>query len=229
MSADNPTTVSESLPSIFPTRRYLEISDRIQAQKAGYLEEYRQFHPAWTAVSRRYLTCFEHSNLFTENVANAGTSPTEYPDRYVQDREAFEFFVAGASCVENFCYGVYSIGAIVSPEYFPLRTKRDLRGISPESTKERFRARFHKCQIAESLSSLTSNVEYNEWRRIRNALIHHSAPARIFDIGVTTEWRFADFTIEISETTTSNRLTWLSEMLNVLHDSTSMFLDDHSL
>ena len=174
----------------------------------------------------------EHNDAFTESIRRAGSAPS-WPDRYIQDQRAFAFFVGGLSALEVTCYAIYAAGSIASPPHFPILLRQDLRRISPESTNERLKAAFPDDLLAKTVHAVVTDPMFQEWKRIRNSLIHHCAPSRIINasIGAPTEdddsWSHPEFTVTLNDFTTHERYEWLLNYLNELEAAFSTFITRH--
>ena len=202
------------------SKTYSQIQAYVEAKHSGDI--WNEFNPAWRAFPRRLAWCLDHSQRFTESLTRSELGRDE------EDREAFSFFVVGISAIETFCYAVYILGALFEPAFFPSKIKRDLRNISPESTAERFSEAFTGESLTEILRSTRNDATYQEWKRIRNGLIHCSSPGRIlYFSGRPDEWDHMDFTIPISAETTEARFSWLSQSLSRGIDATNLFLQTH--
>jgi hypothetical protein len=172
----------------------------------------------WRAVPLRLLWATEHHDTFTKSIDRAGSAPP-WPDRYIQDRESFAFFVSGLSTIEVACYAIYAVGSIVSPPHFPILLRQDLRRISPESTNKRLKSAFPNESLSISVHSVITDALFKEWKLIRNSLIHHCAPAHTINVGAPEEddlWNHQEFSIPLNAETTQNRHQWLVNALNEL-------------
>lgn len=203
-----------------------EISGRVQASKDEFPASWEQFHPAWRAFPIRFSWCKMHDEEFTESFKRAGGGPGKL-EREIQDREIFAFFVTGLSAVETYSYALYAIGSMISPACFPIHLKRDLRGINPEGTQERFKEAFKNDEISFGLRDLVRDPTFLEWKRIRNSLVHYCAPGRIINLSVGSSgsrddlWNHLDFEIPINAKTTRRRRNWLADTLSSLQAKTN--------
>lgn len=216
-----PTSLKNALPADFELDRHNNIQSFVKIKKDMFPASWEQFRPAWRAVPLRLLWATEHHETFTESIDRAGSAPS-WPDRYIQDRESFAFFVSGLSAIEVACYAIYAVGSIVSPPHFPILLRQDLRRISPDSTDERLKSAFPNESLSSSVHSVITDALFKEWKRIRNSLIHHCAPARTINVSVGAPakeddlWNHPEFSIPLNAETTQNRHQWLVNALNEL-------------
>jgi hypothetical protein len=140
-------------------------------------EPFHEFAAAWLAVAYRHLDVLHYGESFNESLVRFGSGPA-MPERYAQERYLFCFFVSGLSAIESFCYGLCAIAWEAAPQKVSLATLGQRKGISPESTAERFRARFPNEAITASVSNLVGSSEYASWVDLRNALAHRTSPPR---------------------------------------------------
>ena len=88
------TSLKDALPADFDLDRHDNIQIFVKTKKDMFPPSWEQFRPAWRAVPLRLLWATEHHVTFTESINRAGSAPP-WPDRYIQDRESFAFFVSG--------------------------------------------------------------------------------------------------------------------------------------
>ena len=89
-----PTSLQDGLPTRFDLGRHNDIQTAVETKKDAFPNSWQQFHPAWRAVPLRLLWTTEHNKSFTVSIDHAGSAPP-WPDRYIQDQQAFAFFVSG--------------------------------------------------------------------------------------------------------------------------------------
>jgi hypothetical protein len=116
------------IPADFDNAVQLAILAAVKAKyrQQDVPESWRQFNWAWGGLLYRFCACAEHNEAFTESVTRAGASPPD-PDRYVQEKHLFGFFVTGHSAIECLSYGLHALGSMVAPPSFPMATDADLR------------------------------------------------------------------------------------------------------
>jgi len=227
-----PTSLQDGLPTHFDLGRHNDIKTAVETKKDAFPNSWQQFHPAWRAVPLRLLWTTEHNRSFTVSIDHAGSAPP-WPDRYIQDQQAFAFFVSGLSAIEVACYAIYAVGSIASPPHFPILLRQDLRRISPKSTNDQLKAAFANDSLSKTVHSITTDPTFQEWKQIRNSLIHHCAPSRTIhaSIGGPTEdedlWDHPEFAITLNAETTSDRYEWLLNNVNELEAELSTFVAAH--
>jgi len=227
-----PTSLRDALPPEFNFDRHGEIKTVVETKKEESPASWRQFRPAWRALPLRLAWAIQHDHAFTDSILRAGSAPP-WPERYIQDREAFAFFISGVSAIEVACYSVYAVCSIASPPYFPIRLRRDLRRISPESTDERLKHAFPNDTLSDCIHGICTDNVFTEWKRVRNSLIHHCAPARTIhaSLGAPEQeddlWNHPEFTIRLNANTTQSRCRWLMTAVNNVETHLLAFVQAH--
>jgi hypothetical protein len=186
-----------------------------------------QWAGAWNAVVYRFMSCAEHDEQFTSSVAKSGASPRQ-PERYIQDRELFEFFVSGLASFEAFHYALFAIGSIVSPAHFPFASGGDFKRVTTAIVLKTYRTAFPMESLTSSLHRWQSDKVIIQWNEIRNILVHRALPGRTFFAGGEedglTLWSNG---ISIDQTTTSSRRKWLANALTHLLQEAQQFTLSH--
>jgi hypothetical protein len=223
------STVGLIMPNDFPVVYYEAVSKALIPHKEveAHKETWAQFAAAWNGLAYRYLSCWEHNSGFTKAIRKSGKSPLP-PQRYIQERELFNFFTSGLAALECFSFGVYAIGAILKPEFFPMKSEDDMRKIKLKLTANMYEKSFPQQGITSALKNTAKSSQLGEWRDIRNILIHRSAPGRKFHIGGESHglaiWNAK---IEINEKTTSVKYEWLTSTLVKLVSAADEFTSKH--
>lgn len=114
-------------------------------------------------------------------------------ERYVVERELFNFLVNGLSAIECLCCALFAIGAIeevtqtrqATDKIFLIDKEKYIKQINPQNTTLNFEKKFPYATITTSLknlfneSSRTEDAEkYEDWKKIRNILAHQAQPGR---------------------------------------------------
>lgn len=204
------TTIGLIMPKVFPVEPYESIHKRIVKKKDDYRKSWNQYAGAWSAVGYRFLSCNNHDKAFTESIKRAGNAPPP-SERYIQESNLFGFFVSGLSTIESLLYGLYAIASIIKVEEFPIDTFKDLKSITPENTKEKFKAEFTNLSITDFLKILIDDKNYNykEWKDIRNILAHRTSQGRHFFVGGNHSGNALWIKeVHINDKTTSKRFKW---------------------
>jgi hypothetical protein len=171
------------MPPDFPVVEHEAIHQKVAARAGASKEACEQFVGAWKAQANRFLALTEYEAAFCASLANFGTSPG-YSERYRQERDLFGYFCNGVSVFEATFYGLFSVGALLSPMNFPIATAKDLKKISPRSTADAFNSAFPSDPIIGSIHAVLGDPAYLELHRVRNILTHRVVPARTFRVSV---------------------------------------------
>lgn len=188
------------------------------------------FRGAWNAIAYRYVSCTEYSASFSESVAEHGAAPHQ-PERYMQERDFFNFIVTGLACFEAFHYALYCIGAVLQPNHFPYETASDRRRITPGATRELFARHYPSNGVTHAVIECLTSTEYDEWARVRNVLAHRGLPGRQIFASVGGGENggryhpFEDVSIEINAETTTTFLGWLRQTLERLLSEMRTFVE----
>lgn len=225
MKTQKLTNIGLAMPKGFPVEPYESIHKRMVKKKNDYLKSWFQYAWSWNAVAYRFLACTEHDRAFTYSIKKFGISPKP-PERYLQEKNLFGFFVTGLSTLESLLYSLYPIASVIKPPYFPIATEKDLRSITPEKTTNKFKKHFGGQNINCILKKLIDDKNYKDWKNIRNILIHRIARGRDFSNGGNHSGKALWIDgIPINEYTTSSLYKWLTHwvliILNEIDDFTS--------
>ncbi|MDP1992582.1 MAG: hypothetical protein Q8K00_16360 [Syntrophales bacterium] len=226
-SSANLSTVGIAMPPDFPRVSYEAIHEHCKAKMTSnppLASKRKEYSAAWHAVAYRYLALSEHDKAFAEAIAR-----NSHFDRYIQERELFNFFIAGLSTLETLSYGLYFLASIACANDFPVNNPRS---ITLSSTTEHFLKTFPKKSITSRLDALRNDPNFREWCNVRNILAHRCAPGRIiypFIGGPPTDpddiWQLDS--IPLNEDTTRLRRKWLSQMLTQLLDDARIFVKEN--
>lgn len=220
------TTIGLIMPKVFPVEPYESIHKRIVKKKDDYSKSWHQYAGAWNAVGYRFLSCNNHDKTFTESIQRAGNAPPP-SERYIQESNLFGFFVSGLSTIDSLLYGLYAIASIIKVEEFPIATFRDLKSITPENTKNKFKAEFTNRSITVFLEGLIDGEDYKEWKDIRNILAHRTSPGRHFFGGGNHSGNALWINeIHINDKTTSKRFKWFVDVIINLLNEIEIFTND---
>jgi len=224
MAKERLSTIGLEMPEDFDAVPYEAIHSRTVARKDACPDACAQYVGAWKAVAYRFMSCAEHDTAFTKSIQQAGDAPPP-PERYIQERELFSFFVMGLTVIESFCFGLFAIASMVDSKNFPITIAEDLRSINPQHTVKQFRKAFPEEGVTITLGKTLDDNAYKEWKEIRNILAHRAAPGRII-YGSTRRsapaalWKVG---IQLDESTTSSRRKWLATTMSSLLRETDNF------
>lgn len=169
------------MPVDFPTAQYNDVYERTLSQVTASPAIHEQFAGAWNAVAYRFQAMADDEIAFTSLVVQTAPEP---PIRYQQERSLFGFFSNGFSVFEATFYGVFALGALLSPADFPIATPRDQQRIAPHSTLAALAKAFPAEPLNTAISNLLADTQFLEWREIRNVLTHRAAPGRTFFVSI---------------------------------------------
>jgi len=202
-----------------------KIRGRVKKHEKDFPNAWEHFKFAWRAFPMRFTWCDHFDKTYCESFNRAGSAP-QPDERVIQERTVFTFFATGLSAIDTYCYALYMVGHMVASERFPIDLKKHLRAITPFSTKDKFAAEFPSDTISVSLARLVKDAVFDQWKSVRNDLIHCSAPGRIINLssgGPPSQddvWRHIDFEIPINADTTRSRRNWLADILSSLQAAT---------
>ena len=197
------------VPEDFPVAPYNSIYRKVVATRAQH-PLFEHHAGAWNALAYRFRSMVDTGQEFASSVADHGDSPSP-AERYVQERALFDFYSAGFSVFECTFYGLYAIGAFLRPQTFSLATPEDQQKVTPSSTNRAYAKAFPGEPILRAFSSMFDDLEYQEWRAVRNVLTHRSAPGRVMylslgaDNELPTEWKLNRKPIDATLTANGRR------------------------
>jgi len=241
--ADHPlVTTGLIMPKDFATAPYTAVHSRVGSLIDAQPLAWPLYAGAWNAVSYRFQACADHDEAFTASVERAGGSPPS-SERYVQERELFNFFVNGLATMESLCFGLFAIGSMLALPDFPIATPKDLRRITPEWTAKAYASAFPGEQITNALGQLIGEQCFIKWNEVRNVLAHRSAPGRAHFRASAVSIPSGDASaavntpsdppstwlngIPIDANTTSVRRAWLADTARELLEATATFTATH--
>jgi len=223
--SDRPlSTIGLQMPEDFSISSYESIHQRVCSNSKTESNSWIEYAGAWNAIAYRFLALTDHGKAFTESIKRAGDAPPQ-PERYIQERELFAFFVNGLATIESFCYGLFAIASMVNQIDFPIATQKDLKLINPEKTTTQFKKAFAGKGITDALAQLIDSQDYGDWKDIRNVLAHRSAPGRIFYASThpPTQAALWKIGIQLDDRTTESRREWLAKTLSTLLQDADSF------
>jgi hypothetical protein len=232
MSKSNPALSTNGLvmPSDFPVAEYEAVHGIVEPRTRNKKDSYEQFAGAWNAVAYRFLALTEYELAFNHSLSEAGGSPAPL-ERFKQERDLFGFFSNGFSVFEATFYGLFSIGALLSPANFPMSTAKDLQRITPTLTTATITKVFSGDPIQSVLDAILLDAAYIEWREVRNILTHRAAPGRTFFVGIggddvlPDQWKIKSIPLDLKMTSTKRAE--LSRLLRELMQAIDKFTKIH--
>jgi hypothetical protein len=214
------------MPRDFPAVEYESIHRKAESHARQSIDTYVQFASAWNAQAYRFLALTEHEISLSSSLAAAGAS-AQSEERFRQERDLFGFFSNGFSVFEATFYGLFSLGAFISPARFPIIAAKDQQRISPGSTSTAIAAAFPGDPINSAVDAVLTDAAYVGWREVRNILTHRAAPGRTFfvcigdDDAIPDQWKIKS--IPLDEKMASSRRIELSRLLSILLQGIDQF------
>ena len=93
--------------------------------------------------------------------------------------------MSGFSVIENFCYGLYAIAAMLRSDRFPITTDDNKKNVHPKVVADKFAGVFRDEPVTQKLSALMGDQNYGTWKDMRNVLAHRASPGRHHSITLT--------------------------------------------
>lgn len=214
------------VPDDFPVGAYESVYRAIESKKAAHLL-YEHYAGAWTALAYRFRAAMDYGEYFVALLKKHGATPPP-EERYLQERALFDLYSSGFAAFECAFYGLYTVGAFISPREFPLTTPREQQQVSPSRTKVAFARAFPGDPILAVFAALFADPQYQQWREIRNVLTHRTAPGRRIYVSIgdddepPTEWKLNNSPLDESLASTGRRE--LSRLLGELLAGSATFV-----
>jgi hypothetical protein len=219
------------VPCDFPTAAYESVHNVI-AQKCAAHALYEQYVGAWNALAYRFRSSVDYGDAVVASLMAHGTAP-KAEERYRQERALFGFFSSGFSTMESTFYGLFAIGAFITPTAFPLTTPKEQQQVSPKRTTEAFTNAFAGDPILQAFATLFADPSFQRWREIRNVLTHRTAPGRRLYVSFgdedvpATEWKLTNAPLDANLISTYR--TDLARVLGDLLAASSKFVANQLL
>ncbi len=220
------STIGLVMPEDFAVEPYEAIHSRVTTKKENHPDTWAEYAGAWNAVAYRFHASADHDEAYTESIQRAGDSPPQ-PERYIQEKELFGFFVTGLSAVESLCYGLFAIASMLNERCFLMTTTKHKKSIGFKKTTQQFAKAFPGEDVTYALRQMRDSKEFSEWREIRNILTHRSAPGRVVYLSTKSSsrpslWKIG---IQLDGGTTTSRRKWLAATISRLLKATGGFTD----
>lgn len=186
------------------------------------------FVGAWNAVSYRYHALFDYSDAFEVSIKQHGAAP-EASIRYTQEKNLFGFFSSAFSVYEAYFFGMFALGAMLSPGTFPLATPSDRQRVAIGSTTAGYKRTWASDPIITTFEALSKDPLYQGLRDARNVLTHRVAPGRTIYVSFsedetpTGDWKLLNSPLD--ERTTRSRLDGVSRLLEMLMNASQLFAE----
>lgn len=171
------------MPADFPSASYSAVNvglagPRLPPPLRGY------FGGAWNAISYRFRAAADLSDEWVELIARHGVAPP-HEVRYGQERTVFAFFANIVSVFDAASFGMFAIGAALSPAEFPLASDAHRRGVSPKAALDAYTRAFPGDPILAAMDAVRTDAAMAELLRVRNIITHRVVPGRVFSVNLT--------------------------------------------
>lgn len=187
-----PLTNGLPITNDFPVDNYETIFSLVLS-KYNHNNEYEFFFfsASWKGFLHRFLACTDHNKNYIQYIALVGENDSKY-ERYLVERELFNFLANGLAAIEHLCCALFAIGAIeeiaqtgqTTNLVFCIKEDKYIKRISPTTTTEKFQSKFENAAITTTLKNLFDNnttedaKKYKNWKKTRDILTHRGQPGR---------------------------------------------------
>ena len=172
-----PLTTNGLVPALaFPIAPYEAVQAKV-SKKWSTHPLYDHYVGSWNALAYRFQGAIDAGSAFSKSISEFGASPSPI-ERYKQEQELFNFFSCGFSAFEATFNAAFTFGAFILPASFSLSTPKDQQRVSPTLTMHTYNRAFVNDPILNVFSKLVADSAYQQWREVRNVLIHRTAPGR---------------------------------------------------
>ena len=143
--------------------------------------------------------------------------------------DLFGFFSSAFSVFEAFFFGMFAVGAIMSPATFPFAIPADRQRVTVGSTTAAFKRTWPEDPVVEAFELLVQDALYRGLRDARNVLTHRVSPGRTLYVSLSDdeplsgEWKLLKDTLD--ERTTRSRREGVSRLLGALMCASQQFLE----
>ncbi|UYO48797.1 hypothetical protein KQX64_23340 [Rhodopseudomonas palustris] len=213
------------MPPGFPTTAFDALYQYATLSRGPYAEE---FLGAWNAISYRYRALLDYSDGFEASIKRHGPAP-EADIRFKQEKDLFGFFSNAFSVFEAYFFGMYALGAELSPASFPFTTSQDRQRVTINSTIAGYKKTWPDHPIIMTFEELSNDPVYRGLRDARNVLTHRTAPGRTIyadlsnDGPPTADWKLLNSPLD--EHTTRARREGVTRMLWTLTAASQSFVE----
>lgn len=212
-------TLGIDMPPDFPSQLYSSIHERFIPYLEKSKENWLEYGWGWNAVASRFKTCSINRDFFERSLEKHGVISLAHDDRYIQDNSLFIFFIAGESALDSLFYSTYFICALLGIFKFQL-TEKFKKSIKIDLLMNCLNCSCPTDSLTTKLGEIANSDEFSRWKKIRNVLIHRSAPGRNFgDEGVI--WQLEK--LKLNKDLTTKRYQWLSSALKDIMSEINLF------
>jgi hypothetical protein len=137
MPTNSLSTIHLPMPDDFDIASYESVASRIAPLHEVHSDSWPEYAGGWSAIGYRFYACAEYDESFGRSFLRHGGSPSSL-ERHGQERDLYGFFVTGLSVIESFCYGLYSIAAMLRSDRFPITTNENKKNVEPNMVAAKF-------------------------------------------------------------------------------------------
>lgn len=150
-------TDSKAAP-VFPSAPFTRIRARVAEACREHDNDvaFLHFAAAWTALHERFCEL-------------------ESADLPGSQRQLLDFLVSGVAVMESLAFGLFSVGALICPQQFVLRTPLDRRNATTGATMRLYHECFHNLEITRVLFWHYNSHDFAWWKDTRNCLMQEAA------------------------------------------------------
>jgi len=216
------------VPNDFPLTYYENILKIVTRNIKSNPPAFKNFLGSWNALKFRFFALAEQDQIFSDSIRTFGDAP-HIEERIKQDNALFSFFSSGMSLFDTFSFGIHSFTFTLNPDFEII----DERRINFNSVSKWFELYFRYEDVTLYLANLCKSQEYQDFKMIRNILIHRHHPGRVISLTSKPQpsppatWAVGDITSTLNEDYTKHWREWLSGELEELLIKTDNFTRKH--
>ena len=195
----------------FPSPMFEQLASKLLEGQPDTFRQ-REIGAALNGVAYRFRAATENCAELLSLITLHSDSPP-FPFRYLQERELFEFFLNGQSCIECFAYCMYFVGQRRSPSDFPISTINEAHKITFRSTAKSWVDKWNSEPLSITMSTVEKSTAWTSWSKVRNHLAHRSSPGREFTPNTAT---VREINVPVSAIEMLQRQEWLTESIQAL-------------
>lgn len=226
-----------SMPPDFPAAVFDRVLERVAAGVPHTEYQWAHFGPAWNAIAYRFLGAAEADDSITASLVTHGTAPPP-PERTRQELDMFSFVSCACSTMESAAYGLFGLGAMLSPSQFPMATAEDLHKVTIRSMQKALIVAFPADPMGALVETITRDSEFTELVAWRNVLIHRASAGRLIQLSagspatppppdvlkLSHHQVGAGSNLPLGPSLTRDTRSWLAQSLTSLLEETDRFL-----
>lgn len=180
---------------------------------------------AWDAMFWRFRSMVESGNYSIESIVKS-TAPN-FEERYLQERNIFEFFSNALSTIEIAFYSLYCMASMKNSN-FKFESEKTLRNINPRCVIDLFKSNFNSNSLTKLLEEICEDQNYLKIKEFRDFFSHRGTMNRNHYIKVSMplvtkiasnpkqigeKWMLD---IELNEPFIKSKCDWTVKIINLL-------------